>query len=105
MPGPAAGAIWTFATAVGAWAVRMVKNYIGPLVAQLLVWMGLQVAVNEFAVEPIIAEIQGALSGAPANFMDVINYVEGGRAIAMVLTAYAISVGQKAYIRKKPSES
>lgn len=102
---PAAGMLWTFGTALAGWAIKIVKDKIGPIVAALLAWFGVQLAVNEFVVEPIIDEVQGQLSAAPAMFMDVINYVDGGRAIAMVLTAYTVSAAGKVFLRKKPTDA
>lgn len=89
--GPLSGFRWV--AGIGAFFRRLTKwslDMVGPIMGKGLGTLGLGLVAQDFAITPMINEMQAALGGAPAAFVQVIGYVRADVAISMILSAYAI---------------
>lgn len=87
------------------WLLRTAGTWIGPYIAMALAWFGLQLVVTDYAIQPFIAEIQGALSGAPQITFDLMGALGADRAIAMILSAYVTASAGRIFIRRRTGAS
>lgn len=81
------------AAGIGAFFRRFTKwalDMVGPMMSKGLGTLGLGLVAQDFAITPMINEMQTALGGAPAAFMQVVGYVRADVAISMILSAYAV---------------
>lgn len=93
-----------FLGALGAMLSRVIATRIGQWVVAALVFLGLQFAVNEFAVGPLLNWIKNLISGAPREIIDWLGYLNLDRYVTMLLSAYAAAAGVSAVkLRRKPT--
>lgn len=87
-------------------AMRGLKSvaleWFGPVVAKGAAFLGLATVSNSFAMQPLIAEFNARLAGAPAVFLDVLGYVGADKAITFVLSAYIVRAGSKLLMGQTP---
>ncbi len=78
------------------WALK----WVGPVIVQGLAFLGISLVAINWGTGPIIAELQGAFSGAPAAFIDVIAFVNGDVAMSMILSAYVVRSAGRLVMRR-----
>lgn len=87
MPLPLVGAgIWAILSAV---LGRLVATRLGFWVAAALGTLGLQIAVQSFAVEPALDLVQARFSGMPSDLIAWVAYLNVDKFITIMLSAYA----------------
>lgn len=91
-----------FLIGLGAWLGEFVASKVGFWVLSALVFFGLQWGTTEFVVEPLLARIQEAFSGAPSDIIQWLAFLNVDRYVTIVLSAYATaaSVGGLKLMRK-----
>lgn len=80
-----------FATRLGMWA------------ASALAFLGLQWATHEFAMGPVISQVQSAMGSVGGEGVAWIAFFNVDRYISIILSAYAIASGKQAILRRRAS--
>lgn len=78
----------------------LLAKYLGPILVQVLLFFGLQLATQKFAVGPIVTFIQNALSGAPAIAVQSMAAVRFDQAITIILSAYVTRAASRVFLKK-----
>lgn len=79
---------------VGVWAIlsavlgRLVATRLGFWIAAALATLGLQIAVQSFAVGPAIDLVQTRFAGMPSDLLAWVAYLNVDKFITVVLSAY-----------------
>lgn len=95
MPAPAvvgwivAGISRIFATRLGGWA------------AAALAFLGLQWATHSFVMAPVIGQVQAAIGGAGGDAVAWLGFFNLDRYITIILSAYAVASGKRAFLRRR----
>lgn len=91
--------------AIIAWVLaglsRLFASRAGQWVTSILVFLGLEMAVREVAVEPIIAQIQTVASGLAGDAVAWLAFFNLDRYITIVISAYAVASGKSVMLRRK----
>lgn len=86
-------------SAVG-WAItglgRLFGSRIGQWVAAGLAYFGLAFATQTFAVDPILDELSGYMSGVTGDLVEWLGFLNVDRACTMIMSAVAIKYGMQA---------
>ena len=85
-----AGISRIFATRLGAW------------VAQAMFFLGLQWATHEFAVEPLLAQVQSAVASGGGTVVAWVGFFNVDRYFTCILSAYAVVAGKRAILQRRP---
>lgn len=92
----------------GVWAVlsavlgRLVASRLGFWIASALATLGLQLAVQQFAVGPAIDMVQTNFNGVPGDLVAWVSYLNVDKFITIVLSAYAAAATMSAIkLRRK----
>lgn len=75
--------------AIGAFLSRVVASRIGYWILAALTFFGLQFVATEFVADPLLAQIQAAFAGAPAEILEWLAFLNVDKYITMILSAYA----------------
>lgn len=75
------------------WIAAGVASAAGNWAVQALTGLGVALVVNEYALPPIMDELQAQLSGAPALFVQTIIFVGGDKAMGIILSAMIVAAG------------
>jgi len=82
---------------------RLFSTRIGQWFLSLLAFLGLQWAVQEFAVDPVLNLVKTSFSGAPASILAWLGFLNLDRYVTLVLSAYSIAAaGSALKMRMKP---
>ena len=82
-----------------AWALK----WGGPIIVNILAFIGLSLVTQEFAMGPMISALSNSMAGAPAVFVQVFAYVGGDVAMSMILSAYTVrAAGRLVFRRASP---
>lgn len=104
MPLPALAGLGTLIatalTAFGRQLVQFAMQYGGPFVLQVLLFLGISMTALEFGIDPLVAELEGYLTGAPEFFVDTLAFVGADIAMTMILSAYVTRAAGKIIFRK-----
>jgi hypothetical protein len=85
---------------LGALFSRIVASRIGYWAVQLLLFFGIQIAVNKFVAGPVKSGLSAAFGGVTADVIQWIAYLNVDRAITIIISAYAaVSMGRM-FLRK-----
>lgn len=87
-----------------AWLVAALSavfaSRIGQWVVSALVFLGLELAVTSFAVEPILNQIKGVASGV-GDAVGWLAFFNLDKYITVILSAYAVGAGKAAFLRRR----
>lgn len=93
-------AIWAALTAA---LSVMVKSRIGFWIASALASLGLTLAVQKFAMQPVLSMVQQYWGGIPADVAAWMAYMGADRVITIILSAYAAAATMSAVRLRKSS--
>ena len=83
---------------------RLLGSRIGQWALQLLAFFGLGFAAQQYAVAPLLAQIQSYASGAGGEAVMWMAYLNFDKAITMIMSAYAARAtlqGARAFLTKR----
>lgn len=87
---------------IGAWLSRLVSTRIGYWIGAAFAFLGIQYVASEFVTEPLMAQIQSAFTGAPADLAAWLSFLNVDRYITIIMSAYATAAAAGALrLRKK----
>jgi len=81
---------------------RIFATRLGSWVAQAMVFLGLQWVVHEFAIAPILAEVQAAVASGGASVVAWVGFFNIDRYFTSILSAYATVAGKRAILSRRP---
>lgn len=81
---------------------RIFATRLGGWIASAMVFLGLQWGVQEFAIEPIMAQIQSAFGGVTGVAASWAAFFNIDRYITCILSAYAVANGKRAFLQRRP---
>jgi hypothetical protein len=88
-----------------AWIVAAIStafsSRIGQWCVSALVFLGLELAVNSFAVGPILDQIKAVAMGLPADALGWVAFFNLDKYITIVLSAMAVGAGKSAILRRR----
>lgn len=88
---------------IAAFLSRMIQSRIGFWVLSGLAFFGLQWGATQLVVGPLLAQIQSAFVGLPADLIAWLSFLNIDRYVTIVLSAYATAAGASALrLRRKP---
>lgn len=91
--------------AIIAWLVagiaRLFASRMGQWVTSALVFLGLEMAVREVAVGPLIGQIQSIATGLAGDAVGWLAFFNADRYITIVLSAYAVGAGKSVMLRRR----
>lgn len=87
--------------AFGAFLARMVASRAGYWIVSILAFFGLQMATSKLVVGPLLDQLTAILSGAPAQLIPWIRFLQVDVYVTMVLSAYATAASLNAVRLKK----
>jgi hypothetical protein len=99
MPLPAAVPLiagW-IATAI-AW---FFKNKLGQWIVAAMAFIGIQFATNEFAVGPILDQIQASIGQTGGEAMGWIAFFNLDQYITCIMSAYAVAAGKRVVLARR----
>lgn len=86
----------------GGWIVRKLYDAAGSLVAKVLSVLGVHLAVQEFALPSMMAQVQSYFSGVPGDLAAHIGALRVDDGISLILSALAVRSAVRVVLRKGP---
>lgn len=93
---PLVGAVGAFIARFLPAFSRMFGMNIGPYVAMLLVFFGLNIMVTGVSLLPFISDARAAWTGLPADLADWLGVLRVDMYVSAILSAHAIKAGKEA---------
>lgn len=84
-----AGLGWLFRSKLGQWIVAG------------MAFIGLQLATNEFAVGPILAQIQSVVGQTGGDAVGWVAFFNLDKYITCILSAYAVATGKRVFLARR----
>lgn len=81
--------------------VGLFIRYIGPMLLQALVFFGLSFFTQSYVMQPFVAFITSALSGAPAMAVNALAAVSFDKAVTIILSAYVTAATGRLVLRRR----
>lgn len=92
--------------AIIAWVLaglaRLFASRVGQWVTSALVFLGLELATSQVLVAPLLGQIQ-AVAGGLGTGVAWLGFFNVDRYITIILSAYAVSAGKSAILRRRAS--
>lgn len=87
---------------ISAGIARVFSSRLGSWIAGAMVFLGLQWGVHEFAIEPIMAQIQAAMGTVTGTAAAWAAFFNVDRYISCIVSAYSVVAGKRVFLRKRP---
>lgn len=101
--GPLLGRLWTWLKST-TWGKRIVFvffTYMGGLIGRIFTFLGITLAVNEFATPHFTNLVAGYFLALPPHWIQMIGLVKIDSALTVILSAIAIAMANKVSIRRR----
>lgn len=101
--GPLLARMWAWfkSTKWGAWLVFTLFTYMGGIIGRIFTFMGITLAVNEFATPTLTQFVAGQLLSMPTVWVQLIALTKVDQALTIMLSAITIAVANKVSIRRR----
>ncbi|RRU12123.1 DUF2523 family protein [Stenotrophomonas sp. 278] len=71
---------------------RLIQTRLGQWLLAALAFLGLNFVTQEFAVDPLLNQIKQAFSGAPADIVAWLAFLNLDKYVTLVVSAYATAI-------------